>query len=88
MNTEDEFETELAIVAREVAEARLQLKLTKRAAVDAETVFIGAKLKQERLQESFRMFKNQRVRPSEDKILQDAESDRFNEALPELLKKI
>jgi len=88
MATEEELLRELEVAAREVQDARLAVKTTKRAALDAETQFINAKLNQERIQERYRIFKNQQVRVSDDSSENDRELERFRLILPELLKKV
>jgi hypothetical protein len=88
MATEKELLQELEVAAREVQEARLAVKIAKRAALDAETQFINAKLTQERIQERYRIFKNQQVRVSQETVDDDKELERFRQLLPELLKRV
>lgn len=86
--TEDELLNQLAIAAKEVDEARLSIKNIKKMAVEVETVFINAKLNEEKLQEQYREFKNRQVPPATDLSETEIDIERFKLLLPDLLKKV
>lgn len=88
MVTENELLAKLATAEKELVEVRSLVKKTKRAVLDAETQLISAKLTQERLQEQYRVFKNQQVRVSDETQEIDSDLERFRLILPDLLEKI
>ena len=83
--TEEELVVNIENIDIELKNAKLALAAAKRAAVDAESIYIEMKLKKERLVEELRVCRATKV--NRELTHQEKDVERFKKALPELLLK-
>ena len=83
--TEEELVVNIENIDIELKNAKLALAAAKRAAVDAESIYIEIKLKKERLVEELRVCRAAKV--NRELTHQEKDVERFKKALPELLLK-
>jgi chromosome segregation ATPase len=88
MATEKELLQKIAENDYELKMARGQVSDLKEKLSDAETILIGLKIKDSRLQESLRVCRATTIRVNEDKSAYEEDIERFRQRLPELLEKL
>lgn len=88
MATEQELLHQIEKNNGELKEARLLVSTLKEKLMDAETVLIGLKLKEDKLQDTLRRLQNASLKPSEYDEAFDEDIERFRKKLPDLMDKI
>jgi regulator of PEP synthase PpsR (kinase-PPPase family) len=88
MLTEEELLKEIAENDYELKQARGQVSLLKEKLQDAETVLIGLKLKNDRMQERLRQRRLSTIQPDENKQAYEEDLERFRQKLPELMERL